>query len=99
MAVAGLVVAFVLHNLLTERSAAHLLVGFGIAERTHDEVVFVGHHHELHTWLPVAQTVELEVHAHEVRHLFMLCAGAVCRCLYRILHGRAGFYYIGIGLG
>ena len=66
MTILTLIVTLIYHNLILQRHAANLLFCAWVSKGLNHQVVFIRHHHKLHTLLPVAQAVELEVLADEI---------------------------------
>ena len=66
MTVGTLVMTLVDHNLVTQRHTAHVLSSGSVGKCLHHQVILLRHHHEFHTFLPVAKTVEPEIVTDEI---------------------------------
>ena len=94
--------AFIDHDFVLQRHAAHLLAGGGIGKGLHHKIVLLGHDHELHTLFPIAEAVVLEVLPEEILGvlLFLLsCCQLIGHLSLGTLLGSLRLHDIGILLG
>ena len=102
MTILTLRMAFVDHDFVLQCEVAHILARGSFSKSFHHQVVLIRHHHKLHTFLPIAQTVEAEVLADEVLSTLLILlhrfGNLVCHMILRTLGSALSLYNIRVGL-
>ena len=66
MPILTLRMAFVDHDFVLQCEVAHILARGSLSKGFHHQIVLIRHHHKLHAFFPITQTVKTEVLADEV---------------------------------
>ena len=70
MPIGTFMMPFIYHNFIFQGHTTHFLACRCIRKGLYDQIVFLRNHHELHTFLPIAETVKLEVLTNKVCRSF-----------------------------
>ena len=87
MTILALIMTLIYHYLILKCHAANLLFSTCVSKGFNHKVVFLRHHHELHTLLPVAKTVVFKVLTYKILRGFLFILLGFCKF---ILHMGLG---------